>query len=212
VNPDQSNENRRTLDAYEARAKEYLDNTPSTYTKHHSALLRWIDATLCLLPSHARILEIGSATPREAKYMRDNGFPVQCSDAAVSFVKYLRNIGEEAIRFNILEDKLPSGYNMLFANAVAQHFTPNDLSHALEKAYRALPLGGLFAFSVKEGKGDVWITEKFPEKRYIHYWKYDQLLTTVQDAGYTVVFAEHNIIGDVSTHKWINLTAQKTAE
>lgn len=197
--------NRLTLDAYSKRFLEFIQSV----RPHHPALLRWIDSALILLPQNGKILEVGSATPRDARYMRSQGYRVQCSDAVVGFVNYLRSQGEDALLLDIINDPIYGTYDMVFANAVVQHFTNNELQRVAEKVRDSLPSGGVFAFSVKQGNGNVWINEKFNEKRYIHYWQPGVIRSLLEDAGYDITFMESGVQGDLPGHVWINITAQK---
>lgn len=62
----------------------------------------WFDASLAGVPLKARILELGSAFGRDAAYIASKGYSVVCSDAAESFVSYLRGKGFRARLFNAI--------------------------------------------------------------------------------------------------------------
>lgn len=200
--------NYTTIAAYDKEFKTYILKTPQTYQKHHSAMLRWIDAALLDLPGKS-VLEIGSATPRDANYMRSKGFTVQTSDASESFVHYLQENNEDALLLNVLSDPLPPAFDLIFANAVVPHFTPNETIGFLSKTYTSLPKGGRVAFSIKAGEGEKWINEKFERKRFIHYWEVDNIRNILDDQGFTTIFFESDAAGDFPNHHWINIVAQK---
>lgn len=201
-----------TLEAYDKNVSAYKDATPQSYTSNHGPLLRFIENCLKLIPKEAKILEIGSGIPREARYMRSKGFEVTTSDASQGLAESLRSQGEPALLFNILKDEIPDLYDLIFANAVVQHFTVDDLKLALRKVFMALPPGGILAFSAKQGKGEVWIHEKFQTKRYVHYWRADDLRRLTEDVGFKVVFIENGTVGDIPTHIWINIIARKPSK
>lgn len=208
---DADNPNHSTLKTYEKYFREYILNTPSTYSQIHKPLERWMDESLSFLRPSAKVLEIGSATPRDANYMQSKGVSVTCSDAARSFVKYIHEQGVSAILLNILTDPVPKQYDMIFANAVVPHFTRKQFISVLNKVHDALPAGGVFAFSAKQGSGERWVHEKIGGERYIHYWQVGELEKLVSDTGFTIVYLNTDVPGDYSDHRLIHITAQKNS-
>lgn len=201
--------NKATIVVYDLNAQEYIDKTPSQYQPHHRGMLEWINTGLSYLPKGGRILEVGSAITRDASYMRSKGYTVQLSDASKSLFKKLQEKGERPLLLNLLDDPIPAGYDMLFANAVAPHFTPADLKHALRKVNASLQPQQVFAFNVKRGEGEAWINEKFTQKRYSRYWQPNEVIQEVIDAGFSVVFMQKSAEGDSPSHRWINIVALK---
>ncbi len=200
--------NQATIKAYNHEASTYIAKTPHDYQTYHRPMLNWIDTALSELRGK-KVLEIGSATPRDASYMRSKGYTVQTSDASEGFVASLRSQGEPAILLNALTDTLPEGYDLIFANAVAPHFTPSDLNKFLEKSLTALPSGGRLAFNLKIGSGDDWINEKLTEKRFIHYWQPEDIHKALTDLACSVIFFDANASGDFPNHHWANIVIEK---
>lgn len=202
--------NKLTIKAYDDNVDLYLDHTPSIYGKAHESLVRWIDTTLSYVKPQGSILELGSATPRDATYMRKQGFAVQCSDAAQGFVHHLNSIGEPAITLDILNDTPEHLYDAVFANAVFPHFTQRDTEKALANIYACLNLNGILSFNIKQGEGEEWVNEKMSTKRYTHYWQPFEIYDTVKAAGYEILEIEDGVEGDLPTHVWTRIIAQKT--
>jgi 2-polyprenyl-3-methyl-5-hydroxy-6-metoxy-1,4-benzoquinol methylase len=200
--------NQATIDAYNHEALTYITKTPHHYQAHHKPMLNWIDTALTELRGKS-VLEIGSATPRDATYMRDKGYSVQTSDASEKFVDSLQAQGEPAILLNALTDTIPKGYDLIFANAVAPHFTPSNLIRFLDKTLTALPSGGRLAFNLKIGSGDTWINEKLTAKRFIHYWRPEDIKKTLASFDCKVAFFDANAGGDLPNHHWINIIVEK---
>jgi hypothetical protein len=171
-------------------------------------MLRWIDAALEDL-SGKSVLEIGSATPRDANYIRSHGMKVQTSDATSSLVEYLRTKGENALHLNILTDPLPEGYDLIFANAVAPHFTKKDILNFFDKLNRTLPVNARVAFNLKMGDSEEWINEKLHTRRFIHYWQPSDIETILKRYDFNVIFFETNASGDFPNHHWINIVLEK---
>jgi SAM-dependent methyltransferase len=201
--------NKLTIQAYNKNVDSYLKRTPSTYGVEHKILKEWIDNVLSYVKPHGSVLELGSATTRDADYIRSHGFEVQCSDAATGFVNHLRRMNEPAILLDIIHHPAATSYDMVFANAVFPHFTEQDTDKALGNIYKCLNPQGLVVFNVKQGEGEEWVDEKMSERRYIHYWQPYDIYDRVVAAGYEVILLEDGIEGDMPTHIWTRITAQK---
>lgn len=204
-----SSPNYTTIGAYNRKVDAYISTTPKTYQPHHASMLKWIDNALQQIPPAGFILEIGSGTLRDASYMRSKGYSVQCSDASIGFVEYLRNQGDNAILLDLLNDPILDPFDLVFANAVAPHFTDSDVIKAIKNTYSALPQGGVLAFNLKRGYGDAWVTEKIGEKRYMNYWQPDEIELLIKEQGFHITFMDDHAAGDLPTHTWINIVAKK---
>ena len=134
---------------------------------------------------------------------------MQSSDAASNFVSYLNSLGEHALSLNILEESPEKKYDMVFANAVFPHFTAADTEIALINIYKCLNPQGILTFNVKQGEGEEWVNEKMTELRYVHYWQPYEIYEQVLKAGYDVILLEDGIDGDLPTHVWTRVIAQK---
>lgn len=200
--------NDRTLDAYDKSVEQYIECTAQVHKRERTPLQQWLDASLDLIPQGGSVFEIGSATPRDANYMRRQGYAVQCSDGSRGFVKYLRQAGEPALHFNILKDHVENTFDMIFANAVVPHFTQEELYFILKKINRALQAGQVFAFSTKYGQGCGWVTEKFEPARFITYWQPHELIPLIEANGFDIVYQDI-AKGDFSEHIWIMLAIRK---
>lgn len=200
--------NNRTLAAYTANVQAYKENTPNDTHNEPTPMLEWINTSLSSIPPHGKILEIGSATLRDASYIRERGFEVTCSDASLGFVEDLRAQGEDALTLNVLNDTLPKGYDMIFANAVFHHFTDEDADTAIRNISAALEPGKIFSFCVRVGHGEIWVSEKFEAKRYVHFWHIDTLIPILWRHGFDVEFTSSNI-GNFPNHHWLNIIARK---
>lgn len=174
--------NAETLRSYEAHVQDYIDGTSQTVA---GASKDWLDAALAGLPAEARILELGSAFGRDAAYIASRGFALDCTDAVEGFVARLRQQGFAARRFNALTDELDDLYDLIVANAVMLHFNGGEFIFVLRKLRRALKRGGRFAFTLKQGDGEAWSTEKIGAPRFFRYWRKAELEPLLRDAGFT---------------------------
>lgn len=200
--------NKTTIAVYNQHAEDYIDNTYQDIDKYAPEMQEWIDQALASIQKQDKILEIGSATLRDANYMRARGYDVTCSDAAINFVKMLHRQGEQALYLNVLDSEIPQGYGMVYANGVFPHFTPKETALVLRNIHHALPENGILAFSIKYGTGEEWIKEKFDDGRFTHYWKMEEIFDILQDSGFAVIF-ENNNTGSFPSHRWLNIVCKK---
>ena len=163
--------NKKTLAAYQQGVKQY--NAASLPIS--GSVKDWIDASLALLTPSAHILELGSAHGRDADYIENKGFKIDRTDAAQAFVDYLKDQNKDARLLNALTDDYGGPYNMIYANAVLLHFTPEQTKAVLQKVHDALKPNGLFSFSVKIGDGSAWSEAKLNAPRYFTYWREEPL-------------------------------------
>ncbi len=188
-----------TLNAYARGINEYIVGTPS---ETNGIVQEWIDDFLKLLPINANIVEIGSAHGRDALYIESCGFSVERTDATLEFVTYLKKQGHGANSFNILTDDFKSSYDLIFANAVFLHFTPDELKKVLTKVHASLVDKGILAFSVKLGEGEEWTSVKVGNPRYFCYWTSEGIQSLLESNGFDVIFTS-------SDEKFVQITARR---
>lgn len=200
-----ADENEKTLKAYNENAKQYVQ---SMNTAVEGPTKQWLDDSLLNISSDAKILEIGTASDRDAQYIESLGYTVQRSDGSLAFVKRLQDHGKNALLLNVLSDELPSHYDIIFANAVLLHFTPKQSREAVIKIYNALHPKGIFSFTVIKGKGEVWSDERIGAPRYFYYWQQHDLTQLLHYAGFEFVHMQES--QDMyMTKRWLYVIAQK---
>lgn len=197
------NDNDLTLKSYQAQTQAYIDKTP-----HIDETTRaWIDELTSLMPRPGKILEIGSSFGRDAQYLRDQGFNIECSDAVPNFVKILTEKGFKARLLNILTEPIEGPYDLIIAHAVLLHFTPEEALRAARNARAALNKDGVFGFSVKKGEGSIWTDEKLGEPRFFQYWQEQGLKALVKSADLTWLSA-HESYTSHNNATWIHVIAK----
>lgn len=195
----QESPNARTLRTYEAQAERYVERT-STELSPLVALLRK------LIPSHSRVLELGSGPGGDALAFEAAGLVVLRTDATRAFVGRLQDQGHEARVVNALTDELGGPYDAVYANAVLLHFTPGELDLVLAKALKAVRPGGVIVASVKKGDGDAWSDRKLGSPRHFTYWREAPLQHALERAGWARAdVVESTLPG--AAERWITLTA-----
>ena len=116
------NDNSLTLQSYQDKTQEYVEGTPPI----DDAIRTWLNTSLELIPKDGKILEVGSGFGRGAEYVREQGFDIECSDAVPNFVELLQSKGFNTRLLDLLKDQLGGSYDMVFADAVLLHFTPEE--------------------------------------------------------------------------------------
>lgn len=197
--------NKKTLDSYEAGFNEYIQNTPK---KRGAVVENWIDKSLEGLLSNAKILEIGSGDGRDAAIIEEKGFYVEKTDATKGFVDLLKESDPRAHSLNLLEDELGSEYELIIANAVLLHFTNVQTRLALKKVFDALKPNGVFSFTLKKGKGELWQVNKEMAPRFFNYWSSRAIVELLTDVGFKNINAWEDA-SDSSNANWIMVVAKK---
>ncbi|GAA1229360.1 class I SAM-dependent methyltransferase [Oryzihumus leptocrescens] len=176
--------NAATLAAYEAGAGAYVEGTPATPPDRLTGVFN-------LLATHVRppatLLEIGSATGRDADLLEERGYAVTRTDAATSFVNLLRRRGLAVDRLNVLTDEVRGVYDVIYANAVFLHFSRGELVGVLARMLPHVRARGLLVFTVKGGTGEGWSTHKLDLPRHFTYWQEPALRRLVASTGWQVL-------------------------
>jgi predicted TPR repeat methyltransferase len=58
------------------------------------------------------------------------------------------------------------------------------VKQVIEKAHKSLKLGGVFAFSLKQGEGSEWSQHKLNSDRYFKYWSEPELKALLDETNF----------------------------
>lgn len=189
-----------TLDAYEHRADSFRNSIPK---EPNADLIGLVDKAL---PSGGTLLELGSGTGRDAAELERRGHQVRRTDATLAFVEMMRNDGFKADHLNALTDDYGGPYDLVFADAVLLHFTPDQLTHVLTKSAEAAPL---LAFTTREGEGIEWSTRYLDLPRQFTLWQEAPLRALLAGTGWQVQHLNH---GEHGSSQWFHVLASRTTE
>lgn len=198
------NDNARTLKSYQDKTQEYIEGTPAI----DDIIKSWLDKSLELIPGDGKILEVGSGFGRDAEYIREKGFDIECSDVVPNFVEVLRDKGFKTRSLDLLKSEIGGRYDMVLADAVLLHFTPKESEAVIQKIHAALNANGIFALRMKQGNGPVWSEEKLGEPRYFYYWTADELKNTLITHGFEWLSVTENFTGHNKAN-WMHIIARK---
>ena len=107
------------------------------------------------------------------------------TDATPAFVEMMRADGHDARLLDLRTDDLGGPYDAILALAVLLHLTRREFGTFLHRAHAAIAPGGLLAFTMKEGDGSEWSTEKLDLPRHFTYWRERDLRTRMARTGWT---------------------------
>lgn len=196
-------DNDKTLQSYQDHIQGYVKVNKSVPDGEYRA---WIDQAMGRIPKKGKILELGSAYGRDAAYIQSLGYHIEATDAVPGFVELLRKKGFDARKLNALTDEFGSEYDMVFANAVFLHFTPEQFAIVLQKIKNCLKSGGILAFSVKKGSGAIWSIEYLDAPRYFYFWEQPEL-QNILEANELAIIKMIERIG--SKAEWIHVIAKR---
>lgn len=205
--PDSSrNDNELTLQSYQDKAQEYIEVTPQI----NDVQKTWIDGCLTLIPKTGKILEVGSGFGRDAEYIKGRGFEIECTDAVPNFIDILKEKGFNAYTLNVLKDPIKGMYDMVLADAVLLHFTPQEATHITKKIHAALNDAGIFGLRTKKGNGANWTDEGLDAPRYFYYWQPEKLKKLLTDSGFEYLAMAENHTNH-NNADWMCIIARKVS-
>ncbi len=196
--------NSKTIIAYDTHVQEYIENTSHKVTDLGEA---WLCAIMANLSQDARILEIGTGIGHDALFMEERGYKVERTDATPGFVEHLRKQGHDAKLLNVLTDKITGSYDLILADGVMYHFTPQDIRIVMKNIREGLSPGGKFAFSIRLGERDGWSTEKLGVPRYFRYWTRGDIDEVLESCGFVKIVATD---GHLVNSSWLHVIATKS--
>ncbi|GEP40047.1 hypothetical protein NPS01_37100 [Nocardioides psychrotolerans] len=204
-----------TVGAYDVAAAGYREQTHVLSDQLREAVAAFAAA----LPRHARVLEIGSGSGRDARALEAHGISVRRTDITPAFVDALRADGVEADLLDPLTDDLrdpsrpgvPEPYDGVWANACLLHVARADLPLVLTRLAAATRPGGSVRLSLKEGDGDGWSTHgSVTAPRRFVYWREQPLRDTLTSAGWSVDGLVH--ADGLRGESWLNVVAHRSEQ
>lgn len=203
MNPQNADPQDATLAAYERGARQYTERTPQDPSPQ-------VDDLLARVPRGAHVLELGSATGRDAAVLESAGVIVDRTDGATAFVDALRAAGHPARVLDLRADDFGGPYDAVFANAVLLHVPRADLTDVLATARRACRPGGVIVASFKKGTGAGWSDAKLDDPRHFTYWDEQGLREALTTAGWRPERVFESTRAE-SAERWITAIARNPA-
>lgn len=195
------------------------DTTIQTYRQHFDTYVartqsepsgefkEWMDSFLSYLPPSGEILELGSAFGRDARYFREKGYKVLCTDIIPQALEKLSQDGFEVAEYDFRDsppEKWSEKFDGFFANAVLLHAEPNVFENALHNAASVLKENGIAAFSLKTGEGEEISFEKMDAPRYFRYHNEPEIRKILKNLPFDVISINH-----ADNQKWLHIIMRR---
>jgi SAM-dependent methyltransferase len=192
-----------TIETYQKNFDLYDKKTPSVTSGEYIELL---EKYIASLPPQGTIFEIGSAQGRDAKYLRDRGFTVTCSDVIQDAINALRADGFTALYYDFRdepEEILFSKFGAIYAKAVFLHATKEQFEASLESLKLLLRPHGKLCLTFKIGEGEEMETEKLNSPRFFKYYSIEELDELFSRHNVTVISKDTTV-----DKKWVQYILQ----
>jgi SAM-dependent methyltransferase len=138
---------KETLGFYASNAEAYA----AREVTRHDRLSRF----LALLPSGAKILELGCGAGGDTAQMLARGFDVCPTDGSLEMAREASRRLDRPVRTLLFHElKESEAYDGVWANACLLHVPRPELGDVLGRIWRALKPGGYFYASFKAGEAD----------------------------------------------------------
>ena len=103
----------------------------------------------------SRILDLGCGSGRDSKYFLDKGYKVVSLDASEAMCRKTQELtGKAAVHMRIEDMNYENEFDAVWACASLLHVAKSDMHKILEKAMKALRVGGVLYASWKYGKSE----------------------------------------------------------
>lgn len=199
-----------TLNSYEISSAHYEKNTADLHPKEEAQRF------MKMLPSHAKIIDIGCGPGRDAKIFSERGFNVTGIDFSSKMIERAKqNVPLASFCVMDIENlTFPAGsFDGAWANCALLHLPKKNIPLVLEKIHCCLKPAGSFYLSVKQSS----IGEAFePDARYgdlKKHWTFfepGELVKLLELAEFQVMdVAVVNKSSDYQTHALIEIFAKK---
>ncbi len=195
--------NHKTIEAYDAMAKEYDDETfdfwerfPRPFINNFARLARGI------------VLDVGSGPGRDGLLLQALGLKVICLDASTTMTKTCNARGLQAVIGDFT--LLPFGnamFNGVWAYTSLLHIPKSEFSNALCEMRRVLKDGGIFELGLIEGEGECYIeTSGVISPRLFSYYTKEEIEVSLMSHGFEIL--EFDIF-QPRTRRYLNFISRK---
>lgn len=193
----------QTIETYRANFDKYVDRTP---TQPSGEFKEWVDSFASQVSAGGLILEIGSASGRDARFLALKGFTVVCTDVVPEALSNLSNEGFETQEYDFRDEPKAEwigNFDGVFANASLLHAPQEIFENALKNIARMLKQDGVFAFSLKKGEGEEITFEKMDAPRYFNYHSKAEIRRIMTSLSFEILS-----ISDAEQGKWLHVIAR----
>ena len=160
----------------------------------------------------SRILDLGCGSGRDSKYFLDKGYKVVSLDASEAMCRKTQELtGKAAVHMRIEDMNYENEFDAVWACASLLHVAKSDMHKILEKAMKALRVGGVLYASWKYGKSERTRVEGRTFANYTEARVCD-MVALVSGASLEDVWTSQDVRLDRigQGHLWVNVLVKKT--
>lgn len=194
-----------TIQTYRENFETYKQKTSNEVS---GEFIMFMEEFIERLPKEGSVLEIGSAHGRDARYLRNKGLLVTCTDVIPQALEELKASGFTATLYDFRDKPKPEwlhAFDGIFAKAVYLHATQEVFEASLDMLSFCLRDGGIFCLTFKLGEGEEIETDKLVGERYFKYYNEEALRHIINNhKQYTFLNSR-----ETSDGKWIQVLLQK---
>lgn len=199
---DPADENRRTVEAYDAYADRYAEVTRES---HFASRDEALDLFMARVKPEGRVLEVASGPGWDSDVMEAHGLTVRRTDISEGFIAVQAKRGKRVERLDLIEDDLGGPYDGLVALYVIQHIPRPLVDGVIARMAGALVPDGLLLFSFQLGEGER--VEAEPTGDYhIVMWPREDMDAILARHGFEIVWERTQ---DGREACWVTLVARR---
>lgn len=160
----------------------------------------------------SRILDLGCGSGRDSKYFLDKGYKVVSLDASEAMCRKTQELtGKAAVHMRIEDMNYENEFDAVWACASLLHVAKSDMHKILEKAMKALKVGGVLYASWKYGKSERTLDDGRTFANYTEARVCD-MVALVSGASLEDVWTSQDVRLDRigQGHLWVNVLVKKT--
>jgi 2-polyprenyl-3-methyl-5-hydroxy-6-metoxy-1,4-benzoquinol methylase len=197
------NDQEFTVANYQQNFQQYKNMTPNSVG---NVTIDWLNNLVSRLSKGSKIIELGSAHGRDAKFFCEKDLNTLCTDVIEVAILELQKNGFDAEYYDYnteFKSEWLNNFDAIFANAVLLHAKRENINQILTRLCLVIKKDGLFALSLKIGKGEEISFEKMPLGRFFTYYTIETFSTFVPE---NLELVYQNITDD---KKWLQLIYKK---
>lgn len=163
--------------------------------------LPYLDNFLSLLPSKARILDMGCGPGQFSKYLYDKGFEVEGIDLSENMLEIAKKEVPE-VRFKLMDMRnlnyKSNSFDGLLVSYSLIHIASDDIPLTLKGFARILKPGGCAFFITQKGRPDHIVEEplKKGQKMFINFFTPKRICSLLLKSGFTILSQKETKISD----------------